>query len=365
VTRHHRGSRRTGRNRDDGVVLVLVALVTIALLLFAAIAIDGGSAYANRRQMQNAADAGAFSGTRAIEKLTFNGETDGGIIWDAIDDSRTSNEATSVKCWLVGPVMSPGVAPTQLTTDVCTSRAAMASAWATLESQGTTVAGVEVEQTGVKETYFASVAGQDTITARATATATLQPLVAGAGGSPFIVCASATADGFDIWDIEENQIKPSALNAWYGLQGAQSDNVPDCGAQGEAFDGKGGEDPPVIGEWIDAGNGNGFDEDILSQVVASNPCTPDMSSADGCLMVLPLASAGRGNGVSIEMYIVGFGVFEVYGNGKGNVAECKDHLPNPTPKYCGVLIGAGQITNGTGGAGEIDPNNPYLIKLVG
>ena len=37
---------------------------------------------------------------------------------------------------------------------------------------------------------------------------------------------------------------------------------------------------------------------------------------------------------------------------------------NPTPKYCGKLIGPGQITNGTGGSGSVDPNNPYLITLV-
>ena len=37
-----------------------------------------------------------------------------------------------------------------------------------------------------------------------------------------------------------------------------------------------------------------------------------MDEAKGCYMVLPLATAGRGNGVNIEMYIVGFAVFEVW-----------------------------------------------------
>ena len=287
--------------------------------------------------------------------------TDGGTIDDAVDGSRSSNGANSVKCYLVGPVVTPGVAPVRLTGDVCTNRAAMVSAWTTY---GTQAAGVEVEQTGVKKTFFAMVAGMTEATARANATATIQPLAAAAGGSPFIVCGSAAAGGFDIWDTTLGEIKQTAIGSWYGLQGAQDKNVPDCGAGSNAFDGTGDSEPPVIGEWVDAGNGNGFSQETLSQVLGSNPCTPDMDEALGCYMVLPLATAGRGNGVNIEMYIVGFAVFEVWGNGKGNT-PCKTKMSiSPTPKYCGKLIGAGQITNGTGGSGSVDPNNPYLITLV-
>jgi hypothetical protein len=356
-------TRRRGRG-DRGISAVLVALSAVALLLVAAFAIDGGIAYAARRQMQNAADSSAYAGSRAVEQLRFKGGTDGGTIWDAIEGARQSNKATSMQCWLVSPVTTAGTLPVRLTGDVCTGRSAMVSAWSSLRSQGVTVGGVEVEQTGVNKTYFAALSGNSETRPRAAATATLQPLAATAGGSPFIVCASAAAGGFDIWDSTTNAIKSGAIGSWYGLQGAQSKNVPDCGAGGEAFDGKGSDDPAVIGQWMDAGNGNGFDEEILSEVLGSDPCTPEMESADGCLMVLPLASAGRGTGSSIEMYIVGFAVFEVYGDGHGNVAECRDHLPNPTPKYCGVLLGAGQITNGSGGTGTINPNNPYLIKLV-
>jgi Flp pilus assembly protein TadG len=352
---------RSAARGDEGISLVFIALSAVALILVAGLAIDGGVAYANRRQMQNAADAGAFAGTKAVEDLRFNNVTDGGTIYDAIDAARANNGGTAAKCYLVAPVVSPGVDPVRLSGDICTSRSAAVSAWTTYRTQA---AGVEVEQTGVKKTFFSMLAGFRDTTARASATATIQPLAAGAGGSPFIVCASAAAGGFDIWDASNGSIKQSAIGSWYGLQGAQDKNVPDCGAGGSAFDGTGGEEPPVIGEWIDAGNGNGFDQETLSEVLGSNPCTPDLDSANGCLMVLPLATAGRGNGVNIEMYVVGFGVFQVYGDGRGNVAECRDHLPNPTPKYCGILIGAGQITNGTGGTGNVGSNNPYLITLV-
>ncbi len=53
--------------RDErGQTLVQVALMLVVLLGFAALAIDGGMVYAERRHMQNAADAGALAGAREL-----------------------------------------------------------------------------------------------------------------------------------------------------------------------------------------------------------------------------------------------------------------------------------------------------------
>ena len=52
--------------RQRGQALVLVALMLIVLIGFLALAIDVGNAYAERRFMQNAADAGALAGARAL-----------------------------------------------------------------------------------------------------------------------------------------------------------------------------------------------------------------------------------------------------------------------------------------------------------
>lgn len=51
---------------ERGQVLIQVALTIVVLLLFVALAIDVGNAYAERRQMQNAADAGALAGAREL-----------------------------------------------------------------------------------------------------------------------------------------------------------------------------------------------------------------------------------------------------------------------------------------------------------
>ena len=51
---------------DSGVVAVLVALCMVALMGFAALAVDGGSLYVQRTQMQKAVDAAALAGAYDI-----------------------------------------------------------------------------------------------------------------------------------------------------------------------------------------------------------------------------------------------------------------------------------------------------------
>ncbi len=61
---HSRSANHDRRAR--GQALVLVALMLVGLLAAAGLAIDGGQTYEFRRQMQNAADAGAFRGAREL-----------------------------------------------------------------------------------------------------------------------------------------------------------------------------------------------------------------------------------------------------------------------------------------------------------
>lgn len=55
----------------SGQISVVLALVMLGLLGFAALAIDGGNAYLKRREAQNAADAAAISGAREMFRV-FN-----------------------------------------------------------------------------------------------------------------------------------------------------------------------------------------------------------------------------------------------------------------------------------------------------
>jgi len=54
------------RSRERGQMLVIVALMMVTLLAFLALLIDAGHIYVQRRLAQNAADAGALAGVRAL-----------------------------------------------------------------------------------------------------------------------------------------------------------------------------------------------------------------------------------------------------------------------------------------------------------
>ena len=54
------------RERENGQALVQVALMLVVLLGFLALAVDVSQVYLKRRQLQNAADAGALEGARPV-----------------------------------------------------------------------------------------------------------------------------------------------------------------------------------------------------------------------------------------------------------------------------------------------------------
>jgi hypothetical protein len=54
---------------ESGQIAVILALAMVGLLAFTALAIDGGNMYLQKRNAQNAADAGAISGTREVHRL--------------------------------------------------------------------------------------------------------------------------------------------------------------------------------------------------------------------------------------------------------------------------------------------------------
>ncbi len=54
------------RKNEQGQAIVIMVFALIALLAFAALAIDGGNAYVERRRAQNGADAAALAGARQV-----------------------------------------------------------------------------------------------------------------------------------------------------------------------------------------------------------------------------------------------------------------------------------------------------------
>jgi hypothetical protein len=63
---HTDSPEHDSRHSERGQALLQVALLMVVLLSFAALAVDVGNAYGQRRRMQNAADAAALAGAREL-----------------------------------------------------------------------------------------------------------------------------------------------------------------------------------------------------------------------------------------------------------------------------------------------------------
>ncbi len=92
------------RKAEGGQALVLFTLALTALVLAAAVVVDGGFAFAQRRQAQNAADFAAMAGTRIVGvALTGRpaGQGTGTNVFNAIESTLTANGATRVSAQYV------------------------------------------------------------------------------------------------------------------------------------------------------------------------------------------------------------------------------------------------------------------------
>lgn len=331
------------RHDEEGVTIVVVALLLAGLLMIVGLAVDGGRAYTSRRQAQNAADSAALAGTEALFSYQYtrsqNNAANGTIVNAAVVKKLDENGVTTGQtCFYVTATgASTGTACTATPPDVA--------------------AGVVVGGTIVDRTAFAQVGGFGSVTASAQSTATLQPL---AGTStPFIICGESNGD----WPILNPPVGnalptinvPNALAA--GVKPVQAAKVGTCGA-GSSFKGKAApsDDTVVVGEYAEGDNGNGNDPDIRDQVAGLVPCPVD-GPYTGCDMLVPIADDGYGNGNGkIFLHIAAWGVFHITGDGHGN------------PKYYGQFRAPAAVA--TGGQGQFGSQcavgtQVCLVGLVG
>lgn len=88
---------RTRRaQRDDGLVIVYTALLLVLLMIFAALAIDLGAVYSERRQDQNAADTGSLAGAQSLSATSATLASDvKGVVHTTLGTTLTSAEWNS------------------------------------------------------------------------------------------------------------------------------------------------------------------------------------------------------------------------------------------------------------------------------
>jgi Flp pilus assembly protein TadG len=311
--RHHWLTKTQRAQGDHGVTLVLLVLSLAAVLALAGLAIDGGRLFASRRQMQNAADASAMAGARALDRFKTKQTTDASAVYNAALQQATNDGASStITCRLLNfnRTQDLGACPTAANATIAKA------AWT-----------VRVSVNVTESTIFMQALGMSNFSSNASAAAVVGKPAAGNG--PFLICANA--DGF-VPPIVTNPsganppdwvINPDAIGHNYVVYGNSiKDGGRDCGDPDASFRGLADDTngPFQIPGWWDTKTGNKTGP-TQSLIGSGNVCSGDFGNfPTGCVVVLPLCTKGNdANGAGFQMYCVDLGLFQITVNNNHDI----------------------------------------------
>ena len=288
-----------GQARDaDGQVLVLFAFSMIAMMGMLGLATDAGYAYAQRRAMQNAADAAAEAGARIVAKAAYDSSLSAQSDVQALAAANAGGAATTVSCTYVN--------------DAGTS---LGDCGNTVPSTAT---GVNVTVKETHNTFFIKVVpgAPKTVTTGATAQGNVQLMSTPPSDGPFIVCGvgSTTTKGANVNILQQSnghwELNPSANDQTFVIHGPQ---IADCNTQANRFKGladqaaNAGLTPPA---WFhyDTGTVAG---PTRTQVNGIQGCKQGQA-ADDCVLILPVGvNTPAESGNAKEVYVVAYAAFMV------------------------------------------------------
>jgi Flp pilus assembly protein TadG len=163
---------------ESGQAMVVLAGVLVGLLVIAGLALDGGTAFLDRRRMQNAADAAALAGTRRLSEAIC-------------DDEDPSLADAAINAAVIDYAMRNGVEdPGAVAAQYVKFAGAIVTTFDSPLLVGSGLvpngaAGVEVAASVSRDTVLMSLAGQDTTGATASAIAVTGPPKYISGLHPF------------------------------------------------------------------------------------------------------------------------------------------------------------------------------------
>lgn len=326
--------RRTTKRSDRGAVLVLTALSLTSIVAVMGVVIDGSRAFAERRQMQNSADAAAMAGARAYDTLVTSQES---TIYTKALAAAQANGAQSITCRLIDEVLTDvGPCPTVNTGTAAAIKVA--------------AAGVRITVSNTKATTFMKVVGTQTFTARASAAAQVEGLRS--GPSPFVMCAVASSDPRSNGDgqslailLPDNSLNPAAVGQTFELQ---DPTAVGCG-QANAFKGLADTpaDFPTPGPWNLLNGDHGIN--VAKQVIAGNEaCTGNPDNFVNCVVAVPLCYSMTPP-VAYKLYCVRYAPFRITVNTSAS-------------RMAGVLLSSAVASGGQGGGKPLS-GEVRVIKL--
>jgi hypothetical protein len=193
-----------------GQTVVIVAIAIVVLLAFAGLAIDGGTAYLNRRRMQNAADAAALAGARELAAALCAGTTANATdaaVDAAVADYALRNGVDTAEDAVAHYVRFEGEAVVEFSPPVAVGSGAVPNG----------ASGVIVTTTITRPTYFLGLIGQPVGPAQASATAISGPPRIMGGLRPF---------GVPLQVMQQLSVGDCFTSSFKNCQSDQPENCP-------------------------------------------------------------------------------------------------------------------------------------------
>jgi hypothetical protein len=311
-------------------IMVLFALAIVAMTAMVAVVLDGGTLYVQRRTVQNAADAAALGGARALQQATINPNGDVGTQLCTYLVANTFGVTPTATAYFVA---ADGT--TNLGTILLPQGCSGTAPYTTIP---TGASGVHVDATiGPYNTYMAGIVGIRQLSTHAVATAQVgvlsvpNPLLTPlAGCGPDMLFNGKSTTPSDNILVGNGSSTPYSINpARYGddlvLQGSQMSQNTDptiCPSSGGSswkgkIDTSGITGPLTLPTVIPTDNGNGTIDSAVTAVCASTGQGAPTGSApppDICLLLVPIAAPPNPSG---NANIVLFGCFSMYAPGPG------------------------------------------------
>lgn len=385
--------KRRSKNDERGAALVFVALSMVALLIVAALIIDGGFGYTNRRQMQNAADAAALAGASALKNVRFSTASADSIatsVEDALGRNGSSKTDTNLyRCAMLTLSQSRmDPLPDINTLPTCTS--------VTTKTQvlSANYVGVYVRAGETHSTMLGGFANnQNSQTTRALAAASVQR--ARSADGPWTVCGNQLIGGYDFLEPDTSTANPNdfklraedQLKAWYGgipeapslggsrlidpdgsgamprsfpIHGKVSDGAPPgvdprCGGLSANWKGlvEPDEIPVELDTTIDVDNGKKVGQYKYEGTLAGESKCPDSVNGidkgnddfgpafDNCLISVPIFDRVLGGD---RVHIAAIATFRIFYRQTGTVKYYANFV-------CSCLIDSGETTDDIGAGG--------------
>jgi Flp pilus assembly protein TadG len=288
-----------------GQIIIFIAVVAVSMLGMIGMAVDLGYTFAEKRTVQNAADAAASAGTRVVTQwsTTNNLITAQSDVAKIVAANNMGDATQTFSCYYVDDKGKK------------------------LDSCGKTVpetaTGVTVSVSETHKTFFlrAIPGAPRTVTTSATATAHAQIVTPDGSGAPFILCGSSAKllNGHGTMPIVTLQpdgtyaINQSAVNQTFVIHASQ---VEGCGLQPNRYKGlalgssnKG----KTVPDWFYGDDGNRVGQ--ANQVVNGiQGCGTQATDPFSCVMFVPLATdtpPAVKNGSENLFYVVAYAAFTV------------------------------------------------------